>query len=532
MKKHIHILFQIFIAFSYIYPQGFWERTNALDSIAIYSLAINSNGDIFAGSDTSQGLFRSTDNGENWINLGFTNYKIPAIFLSSNGEILLATDDRLVNGGVYRSTDNGSNWDTLGLTNLAMTSITKNSDGDIFVGSAAGGGVYRSTDDGNSWIQINSGLSNNNGLHPTSFLVNSSGHIFTGTIFGGVFVSTDKGDNWVQTSADSLYVLSLGINLDGDIFAGTSGEGVFRSTDNGANWTQINQGLTPGQGYYVYSFAINSNGEIFAATADGVFQSTNKGDNWIRVNEGLTTLGVSSLALNSNGDIFAGTTDGIFRTIPSTNMKIFLQGPYVSATGTMSTTLNTNGYIPLTQPYNTAPWNYTGTESVDTIPAGVVDWILLELRSDLTTQLSRRAAFLLSDGSVVDLDGVSNVKFPGVAPGDYYTVIRHRNHLAVMTASPVTLSYSPVLYDFSTTQTQAFGTNAMVSLTGGFGLFTGDPNRDGQITALDFNTWNVNTKAGQTGYVEDDINLDAQVTALDFNFWNSNTKLGAVTNVP
>ena len=140
----------------------------------------------------------------------------------------------------------------------------------------------------------------------------------------------------------------------------------------------------------------------------------------------------------------------------------------------MSIALNTSGYIPLSQPYSAAPWNYTGTEAVVTVPAGVVDWVLLELRSDLTTQVSRRAAFMKSDGSLVDLDGVSSVKFPTVTPGDYYVVIRHRNHLAVMTANPVTLSFSPVLYDFSTAQTQAYGTNAMKDLGGGaFGYMDG-----------------------------------------------------------
>ena len=99
--------------------------------------------------------------------------------------------------------------------------------------------------------------------------------------------------------------------------------------------------------------------------------------------------------------------------------------------------------------------------------------------------------------------------------------------------SAIPLSSSSALYDFSTAQSQAYGTNPMVALAGGgFGLYAGDSNKDGQITALDFNTWNVNTKAGQTGYVADDMNLDGQVTALDFNFWNVNTKLGAVTNVP
>jgi hypothetical protein len=132
------------------------------------------------------------------------------------------------------------------------------------------------------------------------------------------------------------------------------------------------------------------------------------------------------------------------------------------------------------------------------------------------------------------LDGSSPVKFSTISDGDYYIVVRHRNHLAVMSATAQPFSSGSVTnYDFTTPQGQAYGTNPMVALSGGgFGLYAGDSNKDGQITVLDFNTWNVNTKAGQTGYVADDMNLDTQVTALDFNRWNTNTKLGAVTNVP
>jgi hypothetical protein len=102
-----------------------------------------------------------------------------------------------------------------------------------------------------------------------------------------------------------------------------------------------------------------------------------------------------------------------------------------------------------------------------------------------------------------------------------------------MSALPIPLSGSSALYDFSSSQSQAYGTNPMIALAGGgFALYAGDSNKDGQITALDFNTWNVNTKVGQTGYVADDMNLDGQVTALDFNFWNVNTKFGAISNVP
>ena len=39
---------------------------NGLDYPFIISLAINSSGDIFAGTFEGGGVYRSTDNGENW----------------------------------------------------------------------------------------------------------------------------------------------------------------------------------------------------------------------------------------------------------------------------------------------------------------------------------------------------------------------------------------------------------------------------------------------------------------------------------
>ncbi len=56
-----------------------------------------------------------------------------------------------------------------------------------------------------------------------------------------------------------------------------------------------------------------------------------------------------------------------------------MEGPF---NGTdMNTDLTDLTYVPLNQPYNTSPWNYTGTESVGSIPnSDVVDWILIELR--------------------------------------------------------------------------------------------------------------------------------------------------------
>ena len=89
----------------------------------------------------------------------------------------------------------------------------------------------------------------------------------------------------------------------------------------------------------------------------------------------------------------------------------------------MSTTLNSKGLLPVSQPYNNPPWNYNGTESVSQIPSGVVDWILVKLKENDSTSVKTRAAFIKSDGNIVDLDGTSPVTFNDILPDNYYVAL-------------------------------------------------------------------------------------------------------------
>jgi len=164
--------------------------------------------------------------------------------------------------------------------------------------------------------------------------------------------------------------------------------------------------------------------------------------------------------------------------------KVFLEGPYNA--GSMDTYLRDNALLPTSQPFSGPPWNYGETESVGSIPNGVVDWVLLELRSSAAGDaVASRAAFVTSDGSIVDLDGSSPVDFL-YPPGNYYLVIRHRNHLDIMSIDPVALSQSSALYDFTTPDGQAYGTDPMKDLGGGvFGMFAGDGDANGSVTAAD-----------------------------------------------
>lgn len=212
--------------------------------------------------------------------------------------------------------------------------------------------------------------------------------------------------------------------------------------------------------------------------------------------------------------------------------KAFLQGPYNNSS--MSTILKNNGYIPLSQPYNVTPYNYNGSENVASIPSGIVDWILVALRSDpgASGLVAVRAAFIRSDGKIVDLDGISPVRFD-VPAGDYYLVIYHRNHLAIMSANQHSLNDRSTLFDFTSAMSQAYGSNPMIDLgEGNYGMFAGDANADGQVTSTDFNIFNPAAQTAQSGYHSADWNLDGQVTSLDFNIFNPNAKNAAQSKVP
>lgn len=210
------------------------------------------------------------------------------------------------------------------------------------------------------------------------------------------------------------------------------------------------------------------------------------------------------------------------------NIRAFLEGPLV-AVDSMSTALRPQ--LPLLQPYDDSPWNHSGNESVGSIPDSIVDWILVELRlsTAASSKVGSRAAFLRSKGRIADLDGISTVTFPGVVPGNYYVILRHRNHIPVMSSQPVSIGPAPDEYSFTSAQSSAFGTTPMKAVSGGrFALYAGDANASGIVTASDANS--VFSALNLSGYRMGDINMSGIVTAADANI--TYTNLNKASQVP
>lgn len=277
-----------------------------------------------------------------------------------------------------------------------------------------------------------------------------------------------------------------------------------------------------------------TNQDINSLIADPLFTNPNRDDYTLghgspAINEG-TNVGLTQDIL---GNPVVGKPDiGAYEhPFVITKLKVFLEGAYQN--GTMTTNLNSGNLIPKKQPYNIPPWNYAGTESVSTVPPSVVDWVLVELRTGInkSSTIARRAGFLKSDGSIVDLDGNSPLKFDFIPKGRYYIVIRHRNHLAVMSAKPVMISDSTSLYDFTTSQSKAYGINPMVNLGNNvYGMYAGDGDDNGGVSSTDRNNvWRVEN--GKKGYLQGDYNLDGAVNDIDLNFYWS-PRNGNITQVP
>ena len=208
---------------------------------------------------------------------------------------------------------------------------------------------------------------------------------------------------------------------------------------------------------------------------------------------------------------------------PEVELKVFLEGPFNGSV--MNTDLSSLANFPLSQPYSASPWNYPGTETVATLPNNIVDWVLVEFRDTTdaafafaSTIIDRQAAFLLNNGSVVGLDGVSNLRLNSSISEQLFVVICHRNHLDILSANPLVLSNGSYSYDFTTGETQVHGglSGYKEIIPDIWGMAAGDGETNNIVNYGDKNdSWLI--QAGLSGYLNGDFNLDCNVENKDKN---------------
>ncbi|HEY1249938.1 MAG TPA: S-layer homology domain-containing protein [Thermoanaerobaculia bacterium] len=272
-----------------------------------------------AGGPTDQ-LFRSDDGGEHWTEITGTlddsgGIGFFALVFETDGTVLAATSN-----GVFRSTDQGTTWvpRSDGLTSLYVQALTidPTNDAVLYAGTDTAG-AFKSTDHGFSWTPANAGLPSANVLH----LLAAPGLVLASVAPYAVYQSTDGGATWTPTGSgfpDPVLANAFAAG-SGTLLTATS-KGIFLSSDAGATWDESNEGLSANPGF---SVAPSRNGStVFAGTAAGFFDSVDGARSWLApANEGLgniPTNGVGSVAVDPTDDatLYAAATTccGIYKT--------------------------------------------------------------------------------------------------------------------------------------------------------------------------------------------------------------------------
>ncbi|MEO7311485.1 MAG: hypothetical protein ABIX01_13870 [Chitinophagaceae bacterium] len=325
-------------------------------------------------------------------------------------------------------------------------------------------------------------------------------------------------------------IANFGTNL-GCIIPANSVNAVF-------DFPTLSGGIKP----YVYNGPVSFSSGYFTWTYNamaGILEGTNttaipnnSGDLDILVqvignqtSVGGVSVGTSSLNLTQSGATSDNTGNNfgsaqLTISAISLNLKVLLQGALLGNAPLNASTMRDNlrnspftgsNYIPSSDPYsNNAAYNGSFTRVGDgTNPAlqtvttpgtmfnnrlnAAVDWIFLELRSknNPATVVATRSAIVQRDGSVVDIDGGSCIRFPTLKIDSFYVAVRHRNHLGAMTALPVpaaTFNCSSTV-DFTTmtaaqlwNNTVAYDGFEMATLSDGKrALWAGNANSDKKI---------------------------------------------------
>ncbi|MEM6685446.1 MAG: HYR domain-containing protein [Bacteroidota bacterium] len=290
--------------------------------------------------------------------------------------------------------------------------------------------------------------------------------VLTSTFNGTVGVTNvDNGDGTVDTSDfgvifDALGSSNAGVCCPIDIIYGTAFGGIDLAYIGSQPYTVFREGST---------------GDFYQISQTGIIYD--------------------SAGTVTNASIF-NTTPTISGTFGSINpsllitlqAKVYLQGASlnqnVGQENLMRDDLRVAGLLPTASPYGDVSTDAMTFADVEPNNA-IVDWIWVELRdaTNNTTVIAAQSALLQRDGDIVSVDGTTAVKFD-VESGNYYIVIKHRNHIGIMSANTIALSAIETTINFANGSTPTYGTNAQTSFgtpSGIIAMWAGNANDDGII---------------------------------------------------
>lgn len=261
---------------------------------------------------TSQGFFRSEDEGVSWSRM-MTSSAFPPVpqveaFAAFRG-VLIACVRQV---GLVRSTDSGNSWTNINhlAPNASFLSVSR-FHGDDSALYAGGPGVMKSLDDGLSWTDITGDMQSMTAGRPiVVYSLQTQGSALYAGIHGAVLRTLDGGTTWSTFAAfhPDNAVLALA-QAGGRLFIGTNNDGLWSAHPDSSSPTRL-----PGWNFSIRTLLASDSG-IFAGTGGGgVYHSRDGGGTWAAKRSGMRNQAVLSLLVRG-GKLHAGCfLPGIFRS--------------------------------------------------------------------------------------------------------------------------------------------------------------------------------------------------------------------------
>ena len=327
---------------------------------------------------TSGGIWRSTNSGTNWTQVGSSGNYYDAEFKPGDPSVVYACTNRF-----YKSTDGGLNFSLVtgipsGAERMAIA-VSANNAAYVYAVTANTtdyglAGFYRSTNSGTAFTLMNSSYdilgfntdgSGGGGQGWYDLCVDASPLDANAVVVGGIntFKSSNGGTSWSIHGAGYGFNAKIHPDVHEVVFApGTSNcfvgcdGGVFKTTNNGSTFTDLSDGLQIAQPYRLSCAATNAN-IITSGWQDNGTNRVNAGT-WDEIlgGDGMETIISWSSSQTVYGELYYGE---IYKSTNGGNT--FGNNPICNTGGTAGTEDEDGAWVtPYVQDPNTAATLYVG----------------------------------------------------------------------------------------------------------------------------------------------------------------------------